>query len=240
LKRQWGLKKRGAIPVLIMTMKWTKKAIFPGLMLAVMLSACSLSQEVLEVSVMDSGDILVRRFPHAAVVDFPEKFSEKKVALYPEDDSSVVSLGKKLKASLVKAVNLAYEEVYPAGDLKIKEDVQRVLQFTIKESRVVYTADLMKSDIEDVAMAPSNLAVFAAAVTVVAYGDRYYRPGKKSVVRASSRFSRNDRKEKEIAAFRKAVDIVVQRISYEVANLLFQGYAEPGRANERASAMNVP
>lgn len=197
------------------------------LILGVMTSACSLSHEVREVSAIDRDDILINQFPHAVVVSFSDQFETKKAALYPDDESTSINLGEKLKASLLEAINLAYDDVYLAGDPRLRDDVSRILQLTIVESQVVYADDLLKSEMEDQPLSPSRLTVFSAAVSLEAYADEYYNSKKKTVIRASSRFFRSFERKKETAEFRKAVNMVIQRIAYDAANLLLQGFAEP-------------
>jgi len=197
------------------------------LVLGISFSGCSLSHEVRKVSTIDHDEILVHRFPHAVVVSFSDQFDTTEVNLYPDDESTAINLGKKLKISLFEAVRLAYDDVYLARDHRNGEDVTRIIQFSIVESHVVYADDLIRSDAEDQSLSSLRLMVFAAAVSVEAYGIHYHLPKKKTVVRASSRFFRNSKLKKEISEFKQAVNMVIQRIAYDVANLLLQGYAEP-------------
>jgi hypothetical protein len=208
-------------------LKYVPRILLLTLVFSIVFSACSLSQEFREVSVIDSDKILVHRFPHAVVVSFSDQFDTKIATLYPDDDSSSINLGKMLKASLLEAVKLAYDDVYLATDPRVKNDVSRVLRLTIVESQIVLADALLRSDKEDQSLSPLRLAVFAAAVSIETYGDDDFDSRKDTVVRASSRFFRKFERKKDVAEFRKAVDMVIQRIAYDTANLLLQGFVEP-------------
>lgn len=198
-----------------------------SLIIGLVLPACSISQEVREISVIDPDEILVKRFPHTAYVSYLGDFNKKTISLYPEDESTAIDFGEKLKVSLFKAVSLAYEDVDIADNMRIKENLSRIIQFKIEECRIVFADELLRNDVNEGGLSPLKLTVIAAAVSVSIYGENYSSANKEVVIKASSRFFRNPERKKEIVEFRKAVDMVIQRISYDTANLLLEGFAEP-------------
>ena len=119
-------------------------------------------------------------------------------------------------------INLFQSNTYPPGSYSLFIQVNQRGLLTHYE-----IASKRKSDEEDHPLPPSRLTVFAAAISVEAHEDGSDHPGKKTIIRASSRFFRNFERKKEIAEFQKAVNLVIQKIAYDVANLLLQGYAEP-------------